>query len=44
MYPIITVVGMDPAMADVVSLVTLVQSKGIGSYHGNNKLNDEKDE
>ncbi|SAM07231.1 hypothetical protein [Absidia glauca] len=44
MYPVITVVGMDPAMADVVSLVTLVQSKGIGSYHGNNELNDEKDE
>ncbi|KAI8337596.1 hypothetical protein BC941DRAFT_425718, partial [Chlamydoabsidia padenii] len=32
-YPVITVVGTDPAIADVISLVTMVQSKGIGFYH-----------
>lgn len=33
-YDTITIVGMDKAIADVVSLVTILQHRGIGEHEG----------
>ncbi|KAI8099734.1 uncharacterized protein BX664DRAFT_355128 [Halteromyces radiatus] len=32
-YPVVTMVGMDPVLADLISLVIIIQQKGIGFYH-----------
>ncbi|CAO3597998.1 unnamed protein product [Absidia cylindrospora] len=32
-HAVVTLVGMDPAISDVLSLVTIMQEKGIGSCH-----------